>query len=476
MSTEHSTAALDRARRDPAVFAELLVGAPLWEHQLQVVRSPARYRVICAGRQVGKSRLLAVLALHQAFATPRSRTLLVSAGETASKRLLEEATDLTEASPLLSGSMVQEDTHTSLLTLSNGSTIRSVPSSHAKVRGWAVDLLILDEAGFIPDDIWRAAEPTIVARPGSRVLLSSSPWGAADHFFRWMWRRGMDAPDRQLASWHWPSSVSPMVDAELLEAIRERDPVHFAREYMAEWTDSAGAYFTEVELSEAMGDFPLVPYQRGVELGVVAGGVDWGYARDANALAVIAARPEVDDRGRVRFWVPWVEAAHNVAYADWVDHLVACSDVGESSDGFRFAQLVCEANGVGAMPSQVLDAAMSARGRAGVVRTTWTDARLKETAFGYIKLLMQQGRLELPPSPELLKQLRALEFEQLASGGVRLAVPERLGHDDLAMSLALAATAVMGNDLPVVDERVYSMAEVLGDEELLDDYSIGGSY
>jgi hypothetical protein len=58
---------LDDARRDPSRFAELLVGAPLWPHQAEVAMSAARYRLICAGRQVGKSRLLAVLALWQAF-------------------------------------------------------------------------------------------------------------------------------------------------------------------------------------------------------------------------------------------------------------------------------------------------------------------------------------------------------------------------------------------------------------------------
>ena len=66
MSTP-SLSMVDRARRDPAVFARVLVGQELWAHQRELALSPARYRVVCAGRQVGKSRLLAVLALHQAF-------------------------------------------------------------------------------------------------------------------------------------------------------------------------------------------------------------------------------------------------------------------------------------------------------------------------------------------------------------------------------------------------------------------------
>ena len=118
--------------------------------------------------------------------------------------------------------------------------VRSVPASSRQIRGWAVDLLIVDEAGFIDQEIWRAAEPSIIARPGSRIVLASSPWGSPEHFFRQLWTRGMTAPDGQLAAWHWPSTVSPLVDADLLEQIRLREaPAYFAREYLAEWTETA---------------------------------------------------------------------------------------------------------------------------------------------------------------------------------------------------------------------------------------------
>src|SRR3954447_23505905 len=113
-----SLSTMDRAREDAAVFAEALVGAPLWPHQLEVAQSSARYRVICAGRQVGKSRLLAVLALHHAFSRARSLVLVVSSGDRAAKRLLEEVAALALGSPLLAGSVVDESL--SAVVLSNG--------------------------------------------------------------------------------------------------------------------------------------------------------------------------------------------------------------------------------------------------------------------------------------------------------------------------------------------------------------------
>src|SRR5262245_51079128 len=114
----------DRARRDCSVFADLLLGRPLWPHQVEVAVSPARFRIICAGRQGGKSDLLAILALHHGYANPNSTVLVVSAGDTAAKRLLETIGAFAQQSPLLAGSVVDESSK--VVTLSNGSTIRAV--------------------------------------------------------------------------------------------------------------------------------------------------------------------------------------------------------------------------------------------------------------------------------------------------------------------------------------------------------------
>jgi RNase P/RNase MRP subunit p29 len=456
------------AKGDPAVFARVLVGQELWPHQRAVLASPARYRLVTAGRQVGKSRTLAVAGLHQAYAVPRSTTLVVSAGDTAAKRVMGDVASLAQASPLLAGSVVDETSQ--VVTLSSGSTVRSVPSSMAQVRGWSTDLLIVDEAAFVSSEIWRSAEPAIVARPGSRVLASSSPWGAVDHWFQTLWRRGVDSPDAMYESFHWPSTVSPLVDQALVDHWRESWPeLEFRREVLAEWTDDAGAYFTEAELSAAVGEWEMVPPAAGAQLGLVVGGIDWGYSTDANTLAVIAALPELDERGRVRYWVPWVQEEFRKPYADWIDDLAEMTATPRFPAGFTFGTLVAEGNGVGAMPSAVLQSRLSELGVGQVVDVVMTDLRLKESAFGWLKLLLQQGRLELPNYPPLLKQLRSLSFERLPAGGVRISVPERAGHDDLAMALCLAASAVMGSDLPA------PVSVLVEDEDLfpeLRDYQI----
>lgn len=444
----------DRARLDPEVFADLLVGRPLWPHQAEVVRSPARLRAICAGRRAGKSQVFGVLALHQAFAVPGSKVLIVSAGEVAAKRLFREVATMA-AAPLLGGSVVDESTST--LVLSNGSRVECVPASVRQTRSAEADLLIIDEAGFVGQDIWEAAEPVVLARPGSRVLLASSPWGSSEHFFRVLWTRGMDNPDEHVESWHWRSDVSPLVDTNLLEQIRLRSSAdYFEREYLALWTDDAGAYFTTAELDNATADYRMTrpedlparmsgaqweEWMAGRPPFAAGAGVDWGMARDANALVLLAP---LDDHGlnmasrgeELVLFVPWFEARSQWPYTEFIDRIV------EVSRHYQLPAVASERNGPGEMPTSELTDRLYRARTGSWVTPVWTDLRRKQSMFGALKMWLQAGRLVLPREPELLKQLRSLEFEQLPAGGMRIAVPDRLGHDDIALALGQASSTI----------------------------------
>ncbi|MBT8159321.1 terminase family protein [Arthrobacter sp. GN70] len=393
---------------------------------------------------MGKSTTLSTIALFEAATRGNITVLLVSAGEVASRRLLEECQALAVGSPLLRGSVL--DDSKSLLTLSNGSRIISVPASQRQIRGWAIDLLVLDEAGFIDPEIWRAAEPAIIARPGSRVILVSTPWGGVDHFFRALWQRGMDAPSDQVESWHWPSSVSPLVDAALLEQIRQRETAeYFRREFLAEWTDDAGSYFSESEIMGAVADYRMCPpedleswFERPY---AAAAGLDWGYAQDASAMALVSV---LEDWGANRgmlgddyaLFVPWLEVRHGWPYSRFIDRVV------ETAGRYYLPVIASEVNGPGEPVTQNLREKAHAAGADCGVYKVWTDNRRKMSGFSKIKVLLQRNQLVLPRDPELLKQMRSLEFEQLQTGSLRIAVPERAGHDDGILALMQAVSSV----------------------------------
>ncbi len=454
---ELSDVELDQARRDPVVFADLVLQRPLWPHQVEVVRSSSRTRVLCWGRRAGKTAVFGTLALHRMFARPGTRVMMVSAGRTSVVRSHREIAGMARAS--LGGSSIEDD-QVMTLTLSNGSILESVTQSVTAVRSADVDLLIVDEAAFVDEAVWDAAEPTIIARPGSQVLMASTPWRGPGHFFHDTWRAGMNG-QAGVESWHLPSTASPLVDVAELALIRDRRaPDVFAREYEAEWTAASGSFFDAREIDGAVVDgldVDACDPAAVAAVGLVVGGVDWGMRRDAHALVVIGALPDPDDRGRTRYAVRFVEERYRMDYEAWIERLAVLAGPG----GFGFSTVAAESNGVGQMPQVVLARRLWEVTGRDVVTPVNTTAQLKENAFGFMKLLLQQGRLQLPKHPALLTQLRALEFMTTDSGVMRLAVPDRVGHDDVAMAACFALLPLMGGELvPVAPSTIVTADEM----------------
>jgi hypothetical protein len=414
---------VDAARSDPVVFAEALVGEPAWDHQAAVLRSPARIRAVASGRQAGKSRCLAIESLFVGFTRPGALILLVSAGEQASKDLLSHVSGLATSSPLLAGSVV--DDQKQIVMLSNGSQIRSVPASARQIRGLSVSLLVLDEASFIDSSIWTAARYSVIAKPGSRVLCSSTPYGRADHWFHQIWVAGR--PETRVAdheSWSWPSTISPLVDKGLLALWRESST---DREYKAEveaqWTSDEGSYFTAEELASAS-DERLDGFT-----GPATAGIDWGFSHDASACVVLGSDGE-------SYAVLHAEEAYRTPYSAFINRVVELAQV------FGLETIYSETNGVGIGPTQQLEQTLRAyRLRTRVVPVS-TTTRSKEDGFGALKVALQQHRLVLLEHPALLRQLSALSFEYTEAGNMRISVPQSAGHDDLAMAACLAATGL----------------------------------
>ena len=464
---------LEGAGIDPEKFAANVLGQPLFGYQAEVARSGATVRVMRAGRQVGKSFLLAALALFEATTRRGVTVLFISAGEEAAKRLLGECSRLVAASAGLDGSIVEETKTT--LRFSTGSRIMSVPASEKQIRGISADLLVIDEASFVPEEIWVSAQPTTIARPGARIILASTPY-LSDHFFKHLWDQGMRSPDAYVRSWHWPSITSPLVTEETLEGVRRGiNPVRFKREYEAQWPEGSGLLLTPDELENSVLDYEMVeperayqehgfaPVGRGGLLASpqVTGGLDYGSQVDANALVLIGALEDyganfdMEDlrRGRTSadhiFFIPWLEYHHRMNYDVFADRVV------EVAKGYNIRSLASETNGAGAGAHRFMELAMARalerREIASVVNGTrrfgtwgtavvpvWTDNRRKQVQFGTLKGMLQSGTLVLPRHGELLKQLASLEMTETASGSISISVPERVGHDDLAMALAQA--------------------------------------
>jgi hypothetical protein len=414
-----------RARDDLGAFAAL-VGRPLTSWQLEALKLATWLSVIVAPRQSGKSRALSVLACHHAYRHPRSLVLIVSAGEVAARRLLAEVRSLA-AHPLLRGSVVDESTYS--VTLSNGATIRCTPSSERQIRGWAVDLLLVDEAAVISDELLAAALPTTAARPDARVVMASSPWSDAGPFYAAA-QRGFTG-DPTTRAFRWKLTDCAWISAATIEAARATlSPLRFAAEYEGAFVGGADAYFPREDLLACTADYPLARLGNGTE--PVTAGLDWGRARDAHAVVLAGVAHDYGVNGRPVVVLPWVETSRRPYGAQ-------VAEVAALAGSWRLVAVHSETNGVGAFPTEELTRLLRARATVTPVASSQAS---KENGYGRLATMLSRREIVLPAHEELIRQLGGVTATPTPSGGLRIAAVTEAVHDDLPDAAVLAVTGL----------------------------------
>jgi hypothetical protein len=102
--------------------------------------------------QSGKSSVSSILALHTALFRPGALVLMVSPSLRQSSDLFRKFLDYLDLLPDMPAR--NEDTRLSI-KLDNNSHVVSLPGSEGTIRGYSsVDLLMLDEAARVVDDLY----------------------------------------------------------------------------------------------------------------------------------------------------------------------------------------------------------------------------------------------------------------------------------------------------------------------------------
>jgi hypothetical protein len=130
------------------------------------------------------------------------------------------------------------------LTLENGSRIVSLPGKEGTIRGFSgVDLLAIDEAAWVPDDLYRAARP-MLAVSGGRLILMSTPFGKRGHFYQ-EWTQGGESWERVEI----PASACPRIPAGFLEEEqRALGPFWYRQEYECQFSETAEQLVADEDL------------------------------------------------------------------------------------------------------------------------------------------------------------------------------------------------------------------------------------
>jgi hypothetical protein len=153
--------------------------------QARILASTAPRLMLLCSRQVGKSTTAGALVAQTMVIREPAFCLVLAQNQDKSAEFVQ-----TKVRPLLvrAGVRIVEDNKLSLV-LANGSRVIGMPGSEKGVRGFsAVDLLMIDEASRIPDELYFACRPMLAISKG-RLVAASTPFGKRGWFFE-EWERG----------------------------------------------------------------------------------------------------------------------------------------------------------------------------------------------------------------------------------------------------------------------------------------------
>tara|TARA_R100000231_G_scaffold136386_1_gene111610 strand:+ start:2654 stop:3919 length:1266 start_codon:yes stop_codon:yes gene_type:complete len=212
----------------------------LHKNQQVVADDEARWKILCAGRRFGKTRLGVQLCIETAMKGKRAWWVAptFSIARVGWRDIMMAGFDLAEAMgvEVKMGDMV--------VNFPNGGFIAVKSADNPqRLRGEGLDFLVMDEAAFVKEETWtEVLRPTLTERKGSALFIST-PRGMNNWFYR-LWQ---DAEDREdWAKFKFSTVDNPAIDPEELEsAKREIGSLTFAQEYEAEFVNEGTQLFKQ---------------------------------------------------------------------------------------------------------------------------------------------------------------------------------------------------------------------------------------
>lgn len=204
--------------------------------------------VLRSGRQVGKSTIISIKAAEYAVSNPKKSIMIISAVERQAYLLFSKVLAYIHDNHRKQIKTGRDRPTKSELKLKNGSIIRCLPTGldGLGIRGYTVDLLIADEAAFIPQAVWPALTPMLATTGGTMIFLST-PFGRRGYFYECFF-------DDRFTKFHInaedvANSRSEPQRSNMLahqEAEKKRmTKMQYAQEYLGEFVDELRQFFSD---------------------------------------------------------------------------------------------------------------------------------------------------------------------------------------------------------------------------------------
>lgn len=361
------------------------------------------YNVV-SKRQVGKSFLACILLITFSL-TRQSTNIIIEPTLHQSRRVFKQICAMLEGGGLI------KNANASLLTIEfvNGSEIMFKSAEQREsLRGMTCSgIMIIDEAAFIPNDIFEILYPCCDAH-NAKILLVSTPLFTSGEFYE-------KHIDPNVKSFDWSKyDTSKYLSKEKLEYYRKTiSPNKFKSEYLGEFLTEGSYVFGNVKACVG---------QLSKNLPIYAG-IDWasGNDDDDNDYTVITL---LDEFGHVCM----VDYFRNIEPSSQIDRL---SRIINNHPSLKKVQL--EKNSIGSVYYDYLKKAVNNK---SILMPFDTTNESKRRVVEQLITAFENGDVMIPNDSEMISQLQHYAQEKTKKGYTYNAVSGY--HDDCVISLALA--------------------------------------
>ena len=215
-----------------------------WQRDL--LRSLSGRVLLNCCRQSGKSTMTGIVALHRALYHPGSLILCLAPALRQSQELFGKVLGFYRDL----GRPVSAQAERKLsLELENESRILTLPGTDKTIRGFSgVDLLIVDEASRVADELYFAVRPMLAVSGGALIMLTT-PYGRRGIFFE-EWTNGAGWERYEVRA-----EDCPRISPEFLEEERRALPARvYRQEYGCSFEDIEDQVFAYEDVMAAMSE------------------------------------------------------------------------------------------------------------------------------------------------------------------------------------------------------------------------------
>lgn len=413
---------------DPVEFTRKLLtepdGTPAEPHttQIELLQGIQSTTVACCGRQWGKSKAMGWYGTWFSTTHANREVYVIAPTLDQSRIIFNEIAFHFRRDPLASlvqGKIV--DYPFPKISLANGTNIHARGANSPQyIRGKPIHLAIVDEASFVKDGtITKVVEPmfTVTGKmQHSAMILISTPFGLGD-FYEYFERAG--SSDR-MSRFRFSSADNPHADAVRLEEIKNRygeDSLLWRTEYLAEFVDDDLAVFSPKDVKWAYENYAYsfpVPataghrYVQGVDLANVRDYFVSSLLDISDPLLFPLVRTDRFQKKGYTFYKNLVRQNYTAYHS--AKTLLDATSLGESvvedlkdinAQGYKFSQ------------------------------------QSKYEIVQELARLFSEHRIAIPYQRDIIDELRFFSYKYTANKTLKMEASQ--GHDDIVMSLALAA-------------------------------------